>query len=131
MASEPRWLNAWHVIHLNARIVADSGEPHFVRDRGLLESALARPRNAWAYGEPEIVPLAVTLLLGLAHNHPFGQGNKRTAFEAADIFLFINGWDLALADRAAAADLIVHVIIGAADEADLLGLFEKAVHPRK
>lgn len=131
MANEPRWLNAWHVIHLNARIVADTGEPHIVRDRGLLESALARPRNAWAYGEREIVPLAVTLLLGLAHNHPFGQGNKRTAFEAADIFLFINGWDLALADRPTAADLIVDVITGAAGEADLLALFEGSVAPRK
>lgn len=131
MANEPRWLNAWHVTHLNARIVADSGEPHFVRDRGLLESALARPHNSWAYGEEEIVPLAVTLLLGLALNHPFGQGNKRTAYEAADIFLFINGWDLALADRTAAADLIIDVVTGAADEADLLGLFERAVRPRE
>jgi death-on-curing protein len=131
LANEPRWLNAWHVTHLNARIVADTGEPHFVRDRGLLESALARPHNAWAYGEEEIVPLAVTLLLGLALNHPFGQGNKRTAYEAADIFLFINGWDLALADRPATADLIIDVITGAAEEADLLELFDKAVRPRK
>lgn len=131
MANEPRWLSAWHVTHLNARIVADTGEPHFVRDRGLLESALARPHNSWAYGEEEIVPLAVTLLLGLALNHPFGQGNKRTAYEAADIFLFINGWDLALVDRPAAADLIIDVITGAADAADLLELFEKAVRPRE
>jgi death-on-curing protein len=131
LASDPRWLHAWHVIHLNARIVADTGEPHFVRDRGLLESALARPHNAWAYGEGEIVPLAVTLLLGLAHNHPFGQGNKRTAFEAADIFLYINGWDFPLADRTDAADLIINVVIGAAGEADLLALFEKAVRPRE
>lgn len=130
MRNEPRWLNAWHVTHLNARIVADTGEPHFVRDRGLLESALARPHNAWAYGEEEIVPLAVTLLLGLALNHPFGQGNKRTAYEAADIFLFVNGWDLALADRTAAADLIIDVITGAAEEADLLELFENAVRTR-
>ncbi|HEX8468365.1 MAG TPA: hypothetical protein VF620_11225 [Allosphingosinicella sp.] len=56
MANEPRWLNAWHVTHLNQRIVADSGEPHFVRDRGLLESALARPHNKWAYGEEEWSP---------------------------------------------------------------------------
>lgn len=130
MANEPRWLNAWHVTHLNARIVADGGEPHFVRDRGLLESALARPHNSWAYGEDEMVVLAIKLLLGLALNHPFGQGNKRTAYEAADIFLFINGWDLALADRPAAAELIIEVITGGADEADLLELFETAVRPR-
>ena len=131
MANEPRWLNAWHVTHLNARIVGDSGEPHFVRDRGLLESALARPHNVWAYGQVEMVPLAVTLLLGIALNHSFGQGNKRTAYEAADIFLFINGWDLALADRTAAADLIIDVITGAAGEGDLLEMFEEAVRPRK
>jgi death-on-curing protein len=65
-----------------------------------------------------------------SHNHPLGQGNKRTAFEAADIFVFINGWDLALADRTAAADLIVDVITGAALEADLLTLFEASVAPK-
>jgi death-on-curing protein len=130
LASEPRWLHAWHVTHLNARIVADSGEPHFVRDLGLLESALARPHNKWAYGEEDIVPLAVNLLPGIVQNHPFGQGNKRTAFEAADIFLFINGWDLALADRTTAADLIIEVVVGAATEADLLELFEASIVPR-
>lgn len=78
-----------------------------------------------------MVPLAVTLLLGLALNHPFGQGNKRTAYEAADIFLYINGWDLALADRPVAADLIIDVITGAAEQADLLELFERVVRPRE
>lgn len=65
-----------------------------------------------------------------SRNHPFGQGNKRTAFEAADIFVFINGWDLALADRTAAADLIIDVITGAASEVALLELFEASVTPR-
>jgi death-on-curing protein len=75
------------------------------------------------------VPLAVALLLGVARNHPFGQGNKRTAFEAADAFLFLNGYELDLADREAAADLVVDVITGDAGEEALAELLDEALRP--
>jgi death-on-curing protein len=129
LPSEPHWLTADVLITLNQRIVAETGEPHFLRDEGLLESALARPANHWAYGESEMVVLAVALLLGVARNHPFGQGNKRTAYEAADAFLYLNGYELELVDGPAAADLIVDVITGAAGEEKLVELLEGAVTP--
>lgn len=125
MASEPHWLAAADIIALNAEIVAETGEPHAVRDSNLLESACARPLNHWHYGEEETAVLAVALLLGIARNHPFTQGNKRTAFEAADGFLWLNGYDLMVPDRTAFADLIVDVITGAAPERDLIDLLDR------
>jgi death-on-curing protein len=93
LRSEPVWVTAKAVIRANQRAVTDAGEPFFIRDRGLLESALARAQNQWAYGENDLATLAVAVLLGVARNHPFGQGNKRAAFAAAEYFLFLNGWE--------------------------------------
>jgi death-on-curing protein len=129
LPSEPLWLTAELLIRLNARIVADTGEPHFIRDMGLLESALARPVNRWHYGEGDMVVLAATLLLGIARNHPFAQGNKRTAFEASDAFLYLNGYELDLPDGAAAADLIVDVMTGTDGEDALIALFGEGLKP--
>jgi death-on-curing protein len=82
--NEPRWLEPDEVIELNRLIVDATGEPFLVRDYGLLASALAKPIQYWSYEhEDDAVTLAVTLLFGIAQNHPFEQGNKRTAFEAA------------------------------------------------
>jgi death-on-curing protein len=76
-----------------------------------------------------MVFLAVALLLGVARNHPFGQGNKRTAFEAADAFLYLNGYELDVPDSTAAADLIVDVMTGAAGEDALVSFFEEMLKP--
>ena len=62
-----------------------------VRDMGLLESALARPQNSFAYGETDVFALAASLAFGIARNHPFLDGNKRTALHSALTFLMING----------------------------------------
>jgi death on curing protein len=88
------------VIEHNRLEVQETGERQFLRDRGLLESALARPQNAFAYGEEDVVVLAVRLLAGVAQAHAFEQGNKRTAFEAMWHFLRLNGYDLAIEDSA-------------------------------
>ena len=64
------------VIEINRAVVLITGEPHFLRDRGLLESALARPQNAFAYGEEDLVVLAIRLLASIAQSHAFAQGNK-------------------------------------------------------
>lgn len=69
-----------------------TGEPFLLLHAGALESALQRPRNLWAYEAVEDVgALAVRLMMGIARDHPFMQGNKRTGFEAALIFLIANG----------------------------------------
>jgi death-on-curing protein len=88
------------VIEHNRLEVQETGERHFLRDRGLLEGALARPQNAFAHGEEDVVVLAVRLLAGVALAHAFEQGNKRTAFEAMWHFLRLNGYDLAIEDSA-------------------------------
>lgn len=66
------------------------GGPEGVRDPGLLESALHRPVNRWAYGERELAPLGAAYAFGIYKNHPFVDGNKRTAFAAMMVFLRIN-----------------------------------------
>jgi death-on-curing protein len=100
LPNEPRWLPIEAVIEHNRLEVEETGERHFLRDQGLLESALARPQNAFAYGEEDVVVLAVRLLAGIAFAHAFEQGNKRTAFEAMWHFLRLNGYDLAIEDSA-------------------------------
>jgi len=95
LQGKPRWISTTRVIKINREVVAETGEPYHLRDRGLLESACARPANHWAYGgKDDIITLATALLFGIARNHPFEQGNKRTGFLAASLFLRFNGYKL-------------------------------------
>lgn len=88
-----------------------------IRDIGMLESALARPLQKEAYGEPDIFDLAAAYLYGIVKNHPFVDGNKRTALAAADLFLVFNGWSLEVDN----AELIQFVLMVAASEIDEAG----------
>lgn len=74
-----------------------------MRDHGLLDSALARPQNLAAYGEPDAAALAASYAFGLARNHPFVDGNKRTALVVCETFLVDNGFDFEATD----AELVV------------------------
>jgi death-on-curing protein len=85
-----------------------------VRDEGMLETALNRPLQKQAYGEPDLCELAAAYLFGIAKNHPFVDGNKRTALAAADLFLYFNGLELQAEDE----DLIQFVLMVAAGEID-------------
>jgi death-on-curing protein len=85
-----------------------------VRDEGMLDSALNRPLQKQAYGDPDLCELAAAYLFGIAKNHPFVDGNKRTALAAADIFLYLNGFELQAGDE----DLIQFVLMVAAGEID-------------
>jgi len=88
-----------------------------VRDEGMLESALARPLQKQAYGEPDLCELAAAYLFGIVKNHPFVDGNKRTGFAAADLFLYFNG----LSIEAEQEDIIQFVLMVAASEIDEAG----------
>lgn len=88
-----------------------------IRDQGMLESALYRPQQREIYGEPDLCELASAYLFGIAKNHPFVDGNKRTAFAAADLFLYFNG----LSVEAEQADIIQLVMMLAAGEIDEAG----------
>jgi death-on-curing protein len=125
LPNEPQWLPLEAVIEYNRLEVEATGEHHFVRDLGLLESALARPQNAFAYGEEDIVVLAVRLMAGIAQAHAFEQGNKRTAMEALWHFLRLNGFDLAIEDSEAWAEPVISLIEHRSTEED----FTRAIRP--
>ena len=113
------------VVEINRVVVAITGEPHLLRDQGLLESALARPRNFFGFGEEDIAVLAVSLMAGIARAHAFAQGNKRTCFVAMVQFLKINGYDLAIEDSRPWADEIIALVEHRTSEED----FVRAVRP--
>jgi death-on-curing protein len=94
----PIWLERDVVVSLHADLVVTFGGLAGIRDEGLLESALARPPNLAAYGEPSLFELAAAYIFGLAKNHAFVDGNKRIAFVAADVFLQLNGFELTAAE---------------------------------
>ncbi len=125
MLNEPHWLPIEVVIEHNRLELAETGENHFVRDTGLLESALARPKNFFGYGEEDVVALAVALMAGIARAHAFEQGNKRTAFAAMRLFLRANGHDTTFDDTISWADEIVALVEHRTTEED----FVRAVRP--
>ena len=92
--NEPVWLLRSVVDAMHDAQLAEHGGASGVRDGGLLESALARPRNLYAYGETDPCTLAAAYAFGIARDHPFVDGNKRTAFLSAYVFLRVNGLDL-------------------------------------
>ncbi len=106
------WLDPAVVLAVHEEQLSEHGGGAGVRDAGLLESALARPRNVAAYGEPDVATLAAAYGFGLARNHPFVDGNKRTAFVAVELFLALNGWTLAAGD----ADCVLAMLRLAAGE---------------
>jgi death on curing protein len=120
LPNEPLWLPVEAVVEANRTLVEITGEGHFVRDIGLLESALARPQNAFAYGEEDIVALAVRLMAGIAQAHAFEQGNKRTAFVAMVQFLEINGHRLSIEDTRPWADAVIALVEHRSDEDDFV-----------
>jgi len=86
-----RWLNSTEVLAIHARQIAEHGGIDGLRDLGLLESALARPQNLHAYDpEADIASLAAAYAFGIAKNHPFLDGNKRTAHVTMRTFLVLN-----------------------------------------
>jgi death-on-curing protein len=94
MIAAPEWLDKESVLLIHAAAVDVSGGSHGLRDEGLLESALSRPLNVFAYENVTVFDLAATYAEAIAHNHPFIDGNKRAAFAAMGLFLEINGYAL-------------------------------------
>jgi death-on-curing protein len=104
--SEPQWLDIDIVLDFHAEQLALFGGAEGLRDRGLLESALARPVNKFAYGEKDLAALAAAYSFGIARNHPFIDGNKRTAFASMIVFLGLNGIELDAPQEAATAVIL-------------------------
>lgn len=87
----PVWLDATDAIAIHDRQLAEHGGGSGVRTMNMLESALARPINQWTYGQEDRCALAAAYAFGVARNHPFVDGNKRTAWVLARLFLALNG----------------------------------------
>ena len=98
--SELFWIDVDVVLAIHDEQLAEHGGQAGVRDRGLLESALARPRNQFAYGESSLPRLAASYAFGISRNQPFLDGNKRTSLVVAELFLDLNGLDLTASDEA-------------------------------
>lgn len=94
MTAEPKWLLRAPVDAMHDIQLAEHGGGSGTRDAGLLESALARPRNLHGYGTNDPHDLAAAYAHGIAGNHPYVDGNKRTTFLATYVFLSINGWKI-------------------------------------
>ena len=90
---EPIWLNREDSLAIHEMMLAQHGGLAGVRDEGLLESALSKPQNLFAYGSPTLPELAASYAVGIILNHPFLDGNKRTGFMLAAIFLEVNGME--------------------------------------
>ena len=116
--SEPIWIDLEVVLAIHDEQLAEHGGQAGVRDRGLLESALARPRNQFEYGESSLARLAAAYAFGISGNHPFLDGNKRTSLVVAELFLELNGIELAASDAACVATFL-SLAAGELSEEDL------------
>jgi death on curing protein len=114
--SGPVWVEDRLVLLLHDRLLAEHGGAPGLRDAGLLDSALARPRQLLAYADPDLCDLAAAYAGGLVRNHPFVDGNKRIAFMTAYVFLARNGRRL-VAPAAVATTMMMGLAAGLIDEA--------------
>ena len=110
----PIWINFPIILAIHDEQLAAHGGATGLRDMGLLESALARPRNRAEYGTPDTAELAALHALAIAQNHPFIDGNKRTAYVALELFLILNGHAFAATD----ADAVLTMLAMAAGDMD-------------
>ncbi|MBS3934802.1 MAG: type II toxin-antitoxin system death-on-curing family toxin [Sulfuritalea sp.] len=111
-----QWIDRQALLLLHDESLAEHGGSPGLRDEGLFDSALARPLNLVAYGDPDYADLAAAYGVGLAKNHPFVDGNKRVAFLSVGLFLFLNGYRLT-AGQAEATVVMLEIAAGDLDEA--------------
>jgi death on curing protein len=100
--SEPTWIEDELVLAIHDRQLIEHGGAEGLRDESLLQSALGRPLNHFAYESTDIVELAAKYTAGIVQNHPFVDGNKRTGFVVGVLFLELNGYRLTATEEAAA-----------------------------
>ena len=108
------WLNADVLRAVHEEQLAEHGGATGTRDEGLFESALAKANNLAAYAQPDAADLAAAYGFGIARNHPFIDGNKRTAFVAVELFLDLNGYELTAGD----AECVLTTLAVAASQMD-------------
>ena len=122
------WLDPNDLLAAHDEQLAEHGGASGVRDFGLFESALARPKNLIAYGKPDAAALAAAYGFGLAKNHAFVDGNKRIALVALESFLLLNGFVLTASDEQAVL-IILSVASGTFDQDDLAKWIRTRLEP--
>jgi len=128
--NEPRWLSKVSVLAIHSDQIKDHGGSLGLRDRGLLDSALDRPRNRFLH-EPEsdLYALAASYGFGIARSHPFMDGNKRVAFQAMYLFLGLNGLRIEASEEEVVT-LILALASGDLDESELASWLRGQSVPR-
>ena len=116
--NEPFWLSSQMIVAIHDEQLTIHGGASGLRDEGMLESALDRPRNKWTYEQAEMGELAAAYAFGIARNHPFIDGNKRTALLALYTFLGVNGIEFDVPE-AEAASIMLSLAAGEVSEESL------------
>lgn len=124
----PIWLSKAIVLAVHERLLAEHGGSAGLRDPGLLDSALARPRQLHAYGAPDTGDLATAYAAGIIRNHPFVDGNKRTGFMCAFVFLAENGFRL-IAREVEVVQVVTLLAAGEIDEAAFAAWLRDNIEP--
>lgn len=128
--TEPRWLSAVHILAIHTDQIQAHGGSLGLRDKGLLQSALERPRNRFLYdSEADLAALASAYGFGISSNHPFVDGNKRVAFQAMYLFLGLNGFRID-APEEEVVSLILALASGELDEPLLADWLRHHMTPR-
>ena len=123
--NEPLWVSKKAVLAMHTAQLAEHGGSEGIRDETLLDSALAKPRNVFAYADqPDIFRLAASYAFGIARNHTFVDGNKRTALVVSLTFLDRNGWDI-VASKEDLYFTFLHLADGSLTEDELTAWFTK------
>ena len=115
--NEPNWLVREVVLAIQGELLNRFGGLAGIRDEGLLDSAINKPKNLFAYGQPTLFELAASYATGLVKNHPFLDGNKRIGFMAAYVFLGANGWSLEATEEEAVLETLA-LAAGESTESD-------------
>jgi len=127
---EPRWVDRLVVDAVHLDLVREYGGLQGARDEHVLEAALARPRQRWAYGDsPDLSALAAAYAFGLARNHPYHDGNKRIAFVTTAVFLGLNGARIVATEEEVVA-VMLELAGGSLAEDDLAEWLRSHVAPR-
>ncbi|MGA3101939.1 MAG: type II toxin-antitoxin system death-on-curing family toxin [Terracidiphilus sp.] len=123
-----RWIKESSVLAIHDEQIAEHGGLAGIRDMPLLLSALGRPQNLAAYGNPDIADLAASFAIGIARNRAFLDGNKRTAWVVAETFLLKNGYELVASDRDGVTTMLA-VADGTMSEPELALWFRTYIRP--
>lgn len=125
-----RWIKENSVLAIHDEQIAEHGGLAGVRDHALLQSALARPQPRAAYENPDVADLAAAYAVGISRNHPFLDGNKRTAWVVAESFLIKNGYELHASDRESVAVMLA-VAEGTMPESEFASWLRANIAPRE